>query len=452
MMSSEPSLPDRLQKTSTSPADQATALFGAPAPDSISPSCDAEQDPLQGTQLADYRVHTLLGQGGMGRVYLAWHQVLDRPCAIKIIDPALAQAQPARLKMFFDEARSAAKFYHPHIVAIHAIGADRGYHFIEMEYVAGGSLRKVLEDKGRVQARQAMQWIAQAASALAAAHQAGIVHCDVKPDNVLLRFGERSDAKLTDFGLAQALGGDRKSRGLAGTPLYMAPEIFDGHPTDSAADVYALGATLFHLIAGRPPFLGESFSDLEVRHRKAEIPLLHRILPETPTAVSELAASMLAKDPSKRPSSGEEFAARCAAMADALVDFDELARLAMRELDVAPRREGSLLHFEVPVPGGRRQCVYAETVSNAADSEPLVSFWTPCAPASSDRYEEVLHLNGRLEVGAISIRGFQGQPYFVMVENHLRAFLEPQEIRSAVLQLARSADQIEHRLTGMDRH
>src|SRR5262249_20412668 len=180
-------------------------------------------------------------RGSMACVYKARHTALDRACALKIMDTALVARHPDIREQFWAEARAIAKVLHPHIVTIYNLDSADGHHFIEMEYVPGGrTLRDILVHEGPLEPCRAATLARQAVQALGAAQDAGLVQRDIKPANVLLT--RRGDAKLADFGLVGRLE-DLAQGGapLAGTPSYMAPELFQGTPASTASDIYAVG-------------------------------------------------------------------------------------------------------------------------------------------------------------------------------------------------------------------
>ncbi len=230
-------------------------------------------------------IERVLGQGGMGTVYLAHDELLDRRVAVKVLDHA-SDLETASLKTLL-EARAAARVVHPHVVAVHGIGDVLGVPFIEMEYVDGGSLRQQLrgDPPGR---GLAASWLAQIAAALTTAHEAGVVHCDVKPENVMLK---RRDtvAKLADFGLARSQTDGRAHEPLShGTLAYLAPELLEGPPTP-ASDQFALAVLAVELLAGKRP----------ARDRPEQEPQLPDALAVTPKA-REVLQRALASAPGQR--------------------------------------------------------------------------------------------------------------------------------------------------------
>ena len=217
-------------------------------------------DELIGQQIDRYQCKALLGSGAMGRVYLAHHVDLHRNCALKILPPQLVESDPGYVERFANEGRAAAALNHPNIVTIHAIGEDRGYHFLEMEFVAGQSLRRLVEEDGPQDPVRATSLALRIAEGLAAAHMAGILHRDLKPDNVMLT--HLGVPKITDFGLAKRVALDpdplKAAAGphveVVGTPPFMAPELFQMSDATTSSDVYALGVCYFYLLTGRLPF------------------------------------------------------------------------------------------------------------------------------------------------------------------------------------------------------
>ena len=217
---------------------------------------------LVGTRLANYKIERFLGQGGMARVYLATHLTLERPCAIKVLRPVTIERDKNAAEAFLIEARAAAALVHPHVVALHTIGKSDRRHYIEMEYVSGQSLGRLLQTSGALDPLEATRLMLQISSALAAAHEVGMVHRDVKPENVMVT--DTRDAKLADFGLAKRITSKQSIDGtvLCGTPNYMAPELFAGRSATKQSDIYAMGVTYFSLLAGRLPVETQSVNEL----------------------------------------------------------------------------------------------------------------------------------------------------------------------------------------------
>jgi len=263
-------------------------------------------DPLIGQTLGEFEIVELLGRGGMGAVYKARQPSLGRPVAIKVLPRAFSR-DASFIARFDREARAAAAVSHPNIIEIHAIGQDRGYQYIAMEFVDGESLGDVLKREGRLPADRALDLMKQVAAALAKAHVAGVLHRDIKPSNILLT----SDglAKVADFGLAKHEGLDASvtHTGQAlGTPLYMPPEAARGERFDARSDLYSLGATFYQVLAGNPPFLGSSSAEIILKQAEAQAPPLARAAPDAPPALCRVIHRLLRKNPGERYPSAED--------------------------------------------------------------------------------------------------------------------------------------------------
>jgi serine/threonine protein kinase len=200
-----------------------------------------------------YQLGSLLGVGGMARVYLASDRVLERQVAVKVLSLPYAQ-DPLFVERFRREARSAARLSHPNIVAVFDSGSDAGLHYLVMEYVAGQSLAQLLADRGRLAPRRAAELAIEVCRALAAAHAQGLVHRDVKPGNVLVT--EDGRVKVTDFGIVKAAAATTLTGTgtVLGTAAYLSPEQAQGGPVDARSDLYSLGCVLYELLCGSPPF------------------------------------------------------------------------------------------------------------------------------------------------------------------------------------------------------
>ena len=223
---------------------------------------------LTGRLLGDYQILRRLGTGGMAQVYLAQQESLQRPVAFKVLLPRLA-SDSSYVRRFHHEARSAASLVHSNIVQIFEVGRVEGIHFIAQEYVDGRNLRQLLERSGGLSVAQAVSILAQSAAALAKASQHGVVHRDIKPENILINAA--GEVKVADFGLARIVNRASEMElteiGITmGTPLYMSPEQIEGRPIDTRSDIYSLGVTGFHMLAGRPPFEGDSPLSIAVQH------------------------------------------------------------------------------------------------------------------------------------------------------------------------------------------
>jgi eukaryotic-like serine/threonine-protein kinase len=262
---------------------------------------------LQGALAPQYRLEHELGRGGMGVVYRATDTTLDRPVAIKVVHPELA-AHASIVRRFLAEARTIARLRHPSVVAVHAAGTADGLLYYVMDEVDGESLRTRLDRERKLPIADVTRIVADLASALDAAGKAGVVHRDVKPENVLIE-RESGRALLADFGIARAMAADGATstgQGVAvGTPAYMSPEQAAGEEVDSRSDLYGLGVVAYEMLAGQPPFQGAN--RVVVSKHIAERPLpIERHRPETPKALAGAVMKALEKHPGERWQTGEE--------------------------------------------------------------------------------------------------------------------------------------------------
>jgi serine/threonine protein kinase len=248
-----------------------------------------------------YRLERPLGQGGMASVYLAHDEELDRPVAVKLLAESLAGDEAFR-RRFLREARVAARLSHPNVVAVYDAGeAEDGRPYISMEYVDGSTL----EGRGRLPPREAVGLAVQACHGLAHAHTAGLVHRDVKPHNLLLR--SDGTLKVADFGIARAAEATALTQvgTVLGTAAYLAPEQATGGEVTPATDVYALGAVLYELLTGQPPYEPASLADLAAR---PEITPVSELAPEVSPELEDAVMRALARNPAYRQSSADELA------------------------------------------------------------------------------------------------------------------------------------------------
>jgi len=266
----------------------------------------AHHDNLSGQSLGGYRLLRRLGRGAMGDVYLAEQQSLGRQVAVKVLrgDRSL---HPGAVERFSQEARAAAALVHGNIVQIHEVACVDGVHFLAEEYVAGPSLKAWLSARGPLDAIQAISVLSQVGSALVKSAQAGIVHRDIKPENLLVT--PAGEVKVADFGLARVLEDDLEltQQGMAlGTPLYMSPEQAAGRPVDVRSDLYSLGASVYHLLAGQPPFSGPTSLAVALAHQREQPMPLAAFRPELPAGLGRIVEQLLAKRPEDRCESPTE--------------------------------------------------------------------------------------------------------------------------------------------------
>jgi serine/threonine protein kinase len=251
--------------------------------------------------LGDFKLLKKLGQGGMGTVYKAHQISLDRDAAVKVLSKELA-AQPDFVQRFLREARLMAKLDHPNILRCFEVGAALGYHFIAMEYVEGGSIETWLKKLKQFDVGDALYVAITVASALQHAHEQGLVHRDIKPDNILLT--KKGVIKVADLGLAKAadddLGLTRTGTG-AGTPIYMAPEqARDAKHVDHRCDIYALGVMLYVFLTGQAPFGGSTLVEVIEAKEKGKFKPIRMFNPEVPDRLDLIVDKMLAREPKLR--------------------------------------------------------------------------------------------------------------------------------------------------------
>ena len=253
------------------------------------------------THLGHYEIVAELGRGGMGVVYKGFEPALNRFVAIKELSPSLAH-DPQLVERFLREARSMAALNDPHIIQIYFIGQENGQPFFVMEFVEGESLSGLLKREGRLQPEVALKILHQTAQGLATAHDAGVIHRDIKPGNLML--SSRGQVKIADFGIAlatQDLSKKLTSTGeFVGTPGYLSPEVCLGKPVDQRSDVFSLGIVLFEMLSGKTPFSDESPLGLMLEVVKAEIPDVRQLNEAVDTQTASILAKMLAKDPQER--------------------------------------------------------------------------------------------------------------------------------------------------------
>ena len=259
----------------------------------------ASREPLP-ERFGPYRVISLLGTGGMGRVYLALDEALDREVALKTLLPALA-ADTEFVARFTREARAAASLNHPNITQIYATGQEGPIPYFAMELIRGRSLEGLVRQQGAIEARFAMTLIRQSATGLKHAADRGLIHRDVKPSNLMLA-GD-GVVKITDFGLAKAAGADTgltATGQVLGSPGYISPEQAQGGTLDRRSDIYSLGAAFYHLVAGRLPFQAPTAVAMILKHMNEPLRSPRALNAEVPFPVAAIIQKMMAKRPGER--------------------------------------------------------------------------------------------------------------------------------------------------------
>ena len=289
----EPKRPDAAQPASTNPIDL-----------SISYSMNAKEPAdATNTMLGEFRLLKKLGTGGMAEVYLAEQTTLRRQVAVKILR-AEYFTDEQYVKRFRHEAAAAGSLNHPNIVQVYMVGEENGINYIAQEYVQGRTLKDYMNRKGPMEVKIALHILRQVASALQVASENGIVHRDIKPENILLT--NKGEAKVADFGLAQlTLQGERISltqSGLTlGTPLYMSPEQVNGQPLDARSDIYSFGIMAWQMLAGRPPFTGETAMSVAVKHLNDKPPAITEFRSDLPASLRDLIKRLISKRKEDRP-------------------------------------------------------------------------------------------------------------------------------------------------------
>jgi eukaryotic-like serine/threonine-protein kinase len=247
-----------------------------------------------------YRLTAQQGSGGMAVIYKAIDQALGRTVAVKILRPSLTN-DPAFLARFRNEARSVANLAHPNIVTVHDVGNDGPTHYIVMEFIEGQDLKKIIRSEGALPIDRALNLAIQISAGIGFAHRAGLVHADVKPQNILVT---RDDiVKVTDFGIAQALSdaapGEKQSV-VWGSPHYFAPEQARGERPSPASDVYSIGIVLFEMLTGRLPYTGANQQELALAHIRDRIPMVTEFNPTVPEALANIVFKVMSKEPASR--------------------------------------------------------------------------------------------------------------------------------------------------------
>ncbi len=255
----------------------------------------------EGALLNDrYQLLEKLGSGGMADVYRSRDLMLDRYVAIKVLRKDFS-TNPEFQNQFRLEARAAANLSHPNIVTVHDFGFADNLLYIVMEYIPGKDLKQLIRDKGRFSVQDGIPLLVQACAGIGYAHRAGLVHCDVKPHNMLVSNDGR--LKVTDFGIARALASiatSERTDVVWGSPLYFAPEQASGEPPSPASDVYSLGVVMYELLCGTPPFTASTADELARLHISARPIPIREYIPDIPIALEEIITKVLSKEPAAR--------------------------------------------------------------------------------------------------------------------------------------------------------
>lgn len=270
-----------------------------------------------------YQLQDTLGTGGMAVVYKARDLMLERSVAVKVLREDFSK-DPAFRERFRQEARAAANLSHPNIVTVHDFGLDQGHLFIVMEFMPGTDLKTLIKQKERFSVNESLELMIQACGGIGYAHRAGLVHCDVKPHNILVTPEGR--LKVTDFGIARALSTispDEQSDMVWGSPHYFSPEQASGRPPSPASDVYSLGVILYEMVTGRLPFLASDSAELARMHREDKPVSPRYYNNDIPAALEEIILKVLSKEPSQRYRTADQLGRLLLGLYDAYPDTNQ---------------------------------------------------------------------------------------------------------------------------------
>lgn len=379
------------------------------------------QDPLVGRMVdGRYHVESRIARGGMATVYLALDRRLDREVALKVMHPDLTGDEDF-VSRFIREARAAARLSHPNVVQVYDQGGDGDLLYLAMEYLPGRTLRESLSERGALTIRESLRVLEPVLDALAAAHRAGIVHGDIKPENVVLTDDGR--AKVADFGLARAGAATLTTAAperLLGTAAYLAPELLTRGIADARADIYAAGILLFEMLTGTQPFTGDDAAQVARRHVVEAVPEPSSLAAHIPVELDDLVAMATAVDPDLRPANAEQMLALTRAARQAVpesvldvrpaaprstpesttqVVAGDLVRYDTRALAAPPphamARHGYEVPLEEPLPAtrrrrrGRRLAVVLAVLALGA----ATGWWFLAGPGSFTRVPQVSGLS-----------------------------------------------------------
>ena len=336
-----------------------------------------QTDPLIGLLVDErYRVTRRLARGGMATVYVAQDERLDRPVALKVMHPHLADSD-AFVERFRREARSAARIVHPGVVSVFDQGVVTGQGFLVMELIDGTNLRQLLRAQGAFTIPQALRYTTDTLEALRAAHRVGVIHRDIKPENILVP--SDGPAKVTDFGLARAASEVSMSStgNMLGTVAYIAPEIATTAEADARSDIYSVGIMLYEMLTGAVPWAGESPLQIASHHVSDDVPSPSAAQPWIPREIDDLVAALTAREPANRPADASD-AIDLVARAAATIPSD----LANRRAEVAPEERHRALE------------------TSALNTEIMPAQFTRPLPAPASSSVALVHTSGATQVAA----------------------------------------------------
>ena len=296
---------------------------------------------LAGTKIGGYHLLERIGVGGMGEVYKAMQLSLGRTVALKLLSPELTR-DTAFIERFLSEARAAGRFNHPNVIHVHEVGNENGMYFYSMEFVDGGSVQDQVSRGRKLDQQRATEIILQSARALEFAEKVGIVHCDIKPDNLMLTTD--GDVRLSDLGIAKSLnekGKAEQSDGVFGSPHYMAPEQARGLPMDHRSDLYSLGVTYYRILLGRVPFSGKDAKEIMERQVFDEPESPRRINPDLAPKAYEILGKLLRKKPIERYQTATALIAELEIALEQIQSGFKSSKIMIRPASQRTRRRGS---------------------------------------------------------------------------------------------------------------
>ncbi|ANZ35046.1 hypothetical protein BBK82_02125 [Lentzea guizhouensis] len=323
-----------------------------------------------------YRVDSVLARGGMSTVYRGRDTRLDREVAVKVMDPRLT-ADPAFVARFEREARASAQLHHPAVVSVHDQGVDGDQVYLVMELIDGGNLRDLLNQRGKLPPATALSVLGPVLSALGAAHRAGLVHRDVKPENVLI--GSAGQVKVADFGLARAIGenGVTSDSEILGTVAYLSPEQVETGSADARSDVYSAGIVLYEMLAGQAPYRGDTPISVAYQHVSSDVPSV----PGIPLALDTLVRKATRRDPALRPANADAFLAELERVGAEL----GLTPQPVPVPGTAPENDKTVVMRPVPVAVGATPVPVAEATTPVRKSAMTTVHTGPPTPAAATR-------------------------------------------------------------------
>ena len=293
----------------TAPHSTGSSIWNRLFPNEAATGAEYSAGPA-GVRLGHFRIESKIGDGGMGSVFRALDERLERVVALKVLSPSLTSRDPASLQRFLNEARAAARLDHDNIARVYFVGEDRGYHFIAHEFVTGRNIRDLIRGAGPLDPREAVNYTLQLATALRHTAAAGVIHRDIKPSNVIIT--PQGRAKLVDLGLAKKVASESFAElTIAGTTLgtfdYISPEqAKDPRNVDVRSDIYSLGCTLYHMLAGEPPYPEGTVLQKLLDHQGKDVPDPSRKNPRTSPQLAAVVRRMMAPDPRDRYATPDE--------------------------------------------------------------------------------------------------------------------------------------------------